>query len=189
MNKKVHVSIWIIIAAVLAGSALSFMLSDIWLRTEKQEMAAELIQQKQDQIIKAQVQTAVGLLTALNNKVKKGEITLAYAKRLGADVVRDLRYGTPPNGYFWVDTDKGVNVVLYGNKNVEGKNRFNDEVKGVKYVQEIIKNGQKLDGGYTDYWYPKPEGKEALAKRSYSLSFAPFGWVVGTGYYLEDLGK
>jgi len=38
-----------------------------------------------------------------------------------------------------------------------------------------------LGGGYTDYYFPKKQGGAHLPKRAYSVAFAPFGWVVGTG--------
>jgi methyl-accepting chemotaxis protein len=40
------------------------------------------------------------------------------------DLLRDMHYGT--DGYFCADTKEGVNVVLYGRKDTEGRNRIND---------------------------------------------------------------
>ena len=145
----------------------------------------EAAQRAQDAVIKAEVQTAVGMLEGLNAKAQTGEISAAYAQKLGADLLRGLRYGQ--DGYFWADTTAGVNVVLYGDKKVEGTNRLNAEMKGIKYVQKIIAAGKQAGGGYTSYWYPKKGGTEPKAKHSFSLLFKPFNWVVGTGYYLEDV--
>jgi len=144
------------------------------------------ISQNYDAVIKGQVETAVSMLDAINKKVEAREMTLVKGKKLAADLLRDLRYGTDKQGYFWADTTEGINVVLYGKKEIEGKNRLNDEVKGVKYVQEIIKKAQQ-GGGFTDYFYPKKNEQEPKSKRAYSLEFKPFNWVVGTGYYLEDI--
>ncbi len=38
-------------------------------------------------------------------------------------------------------------------------------------------------GGYTDYLFVKMGQTTSLPKRSYTLLFKPFGWVVGSGYY------
>jgi methyl-accepting chemotaxis protein len=141
----------------------------------------------QDKVVKNEVVSAVEMLTALNNKVQNGEMTLAKAKKLGADLIRDMRYGDKKDGYFFVDTTEGVNVVLYGDKATEGRNRINDNADGVYYVKELIKAGQKADGDFVNYMYPKKGEGMAKQKRSYALEFKPFGWVVGTGYYLEDL--
>ncbi len=152
-------------------------------------LAAEKIEQlqPQDLLIKAQVQTACSLLQGVYLKHKKGEITLRQAKKLGADLLRGLRYGDKRDGYFFADTLKGVNVVLPVNRKIEGKNRAKAKMLGVFYVEEIKKSALKKGGGFTEYFFPKMGGKEPLQKRSFSLLFKPFGWVVGTGYYLEDV--
>ncbi len=76
----------------------------------------------QDLLIKNEVETAVSMLQAIFTIHQKGELTLEQAKKLGADLLRELKYGT--EGYFWADTTEGVNVVLYGRKDVEGRNRI-----------------------------------------------------------------
>ncbi len=135
----------------------------------------------QDKLIKSEVETAVSLLQAIFEKHQAGEMTLEQAKQLGADLLRELRYGE--DGYFWADTEEGVNVVLYGRKDVEGQNRFEaKDEQGTYYVKNFIIKAQ-AGGGYFEYWFTKKGEKKAEPKRSYVLLFKPFGWVVGTGYY------
>lgn len=135
----------------------------------------------QDVLIKSEVETAVSMLQAIFIQHQKGAMTLEKAKELGADLLRELRYGT--DGYFWADTLAGVNVVLYGRKDVEGRNRLEDkDAKGMFYVKDFLAKG-KAGGGYVDYLFPKKEQSIAQPKRSYVLLFEPFGWVVGSGYY------
>jgi methyl-accepting chemotaxis protein len=74
-------------------------------------------------------------------------------------------------------------VVLYGRKDVEGRNRINDkDMKGNYYVKELLAKANS-GGGYIEYWFPKKGQTAAQPKRSYVLMFEPFGWAVGTGYY------
>jgi len=135
----------------------------------------------QDLLIKSEVETAVSMLQAIFTKHQQGEMTLEQAKKLGADLLRELRYGT--EGYFWADTTKGVNVVLYGRKDVEGKNRLDDkDQQGTFYIKELLAKG-KAGGGYVEYWFTKKGQTTPQPKRSYVLLFKPFGWVVGSGYY------
>jgi len=135
----------------------------------------------QDLLIKSQVETAVSMLQAIFTKHQQGEMTLEKAKKLGADLLRELRYGT--EGYFWADTTEGVNVVLYGRKDVEGRNRLQDkDQQGTYYVKEFLAKG-KAGGGYVEYWFPRKGETTSQFKRSYVLLFRPFGWVVGSGYY------
>ncbi len=179
-RQKLSTVLVLLVAAVLVGYLFGAT------KTRVQEIKENDLQKTQDTLMQRETETAVSMLEALNSKVKKGEMTLVRAQKLGADLLRDLRYGADKEGYFWADTTKGVNVVLYGNKEVEGKNRYEDKVNGVEYVKLIIEKGTN-GGGFTDYYYPKKGETMPKAKRAYSLEFKPFGWVIGTGYYLEDV--
>jgi len=133
-----------------------------------------------DALIKSQVETAVSMLGAIHARQQKGEMSAEKAKELAAGLLRELRYGK--DGYFWADTTEGVNVVLYGRKDTEGRNRLADkDAKGVFYVKEFLARGKT--GGYVEYLFTKKGQTAPLPKRSYVLLFKPFGWVVGTGYY------
>ncbi len=134
-----------------------------------------------DLLIKSEVETAVSMLQAVYDKHLNDGIDPEKLKALAADLLRDLRYGS--DGYFWADTKEGVNVVLYGRKDVEGRNRLEDkDPNGVYYVKEFIKLAD-AGGGYLDYAFTKLGETKQQAKRSYVKLFEPFGWVVGSGYY------
>lgn len=159
-----------IVVAVLFGAGT------LCLSANGQESASP-----QDLLVKSQVETAVSMLQAVYAKQKAGEMTMEQAKKLGADLLRELRYGA--DGYFWADTTQGVNVVLYGRKDVEERNRLGDkDLKGNLFVREFLAKGE-AGGGYVDYWFTKLGQEGQQAKRSYVLLFKPFGWVVGSGYY------
>ena len=135
----------------------------------------------QDNLVQSQVETAVSMLKAIHAKQQRGEMTLEKAKQLGADLLRELRYGT--DGYFWADTTEGVNVVLLGRKDTEGRNRLEDkDPKGTFYVKEFLAKA-KAGGGFVEYLFVKLGQTAPGPKRSYVLLFEPFGWVVGSGYY------
>ena len=150
------------------------------------EESAERAVPAQDLLVKSEVETAISMLGAIYAKHKEGEMSLVEAKKLGADLLRELRYGT--DGYFWADTTEGVNVVLYGRKEVEGRSRLEErDKKGTFYIREILAKAG-AGGGYVEYWFPKRGEAIARPKRSYLLPFEPFGWVVGSGYY-PDAGS
>lgn len=156
--------------------SVAFLCVSAGAQSDKQENSSA-----QDMLVKSEVETAVSMLQALFTKHQEGAMTLEKAKELGADLLRELRYGT--DGYFWADTTEGVNVVLYGRKDVEGRNRLEDkDQNGTFYVKEFLAKG-KAGGGYVEYWFVKRGKTTAQPKRSYVLLFEPFGWVVGSGYY------
>src|SRR5690606_15813712 len=81
----------------------------------------------------------------------------------------------------------GVNVALLG-QDIEGKSRYDmQDSRGTYFIREIIKNGMQPGGGYSDYYFPKKGSDEPLPKRSYSLAYKNFNWVIGTGNYVDDI--
>lgn len=136
-----------------------------------------------DQNIKEQVDSVMSLLDTIEKQYEAGAYTLEEAKKIAADLVRELRYGE--NGYFWIDDAEGNNIVLLGS-DTEGTNRMESkDAEGFSLIKGII--GVALDegGGYTDYVFPKEGETEPSPKRSYSAHFKPFDWVVGTGNYTD----
>ena len=166
-----------VFSVIVSGSNMKAMQETSLKNFEKQ------IRDDYDQNIKEQVGSVISILTKINQEYENGTYTLDEAKKLAADIVRDMRYGEA--GYFWIDQTDGTNVVLLGS-DTEGTNRMETkDANGYKMVSDIIKVGQNKDGGYTDYVFPKEGETEPSPKRSYSKSFEPFGWVVGTGNYTD----
>jgi len=140
-----------------------------------------------DRSLQWEVQTATSMLAKIDELDKKGVLGPVGAEELSKQLLRDLRYGA--NGYFWADTPQGDNVVLLG-KATEGTNRFDmKDVNGFLLVQEFIKQAQKPEGGYTDYWFPKAGTDIPLPKRGFTLLSKSRNWVVGTGEYTNDIDE
>lgn len=138
-----------------------------------------------DLLISNQVQSAISVMQKYSDMAAKGEMTLEEAKLNAANILRDMSYGE--EGYFWADTTEGVNVVLLGSK-TEGTNRYEaQDSNGTYYMKDIISNGMNEGGGFSDYYFPKKGSDIPLPKRGYSLEFKPFGWVIGTGNYTDDI--
>lgn len=147
----------------------------------------QTIRKDYDTNIKNQIDNVTTLLDGINKKYEAGELNLEQAKKLSADLIRNLRYNN--DGYFWIDTTDGTNVVLLGSA-VEGINRYNfKDVKGNLIIQQLIGVAIKEGGGYTDYYFPKAGETKPLPKRAYSKFFEPFNWVIGTGNYIDDIDK
>ena len=145
------------------------------------------IEEDYDENIKNQVDNAISMLDAVYAGYENGDYSYEEAETRGADLLRELRYGD--GGYFWADTYDGDNVVLLGSA-TEGTNRMETkDADGYQMVKEIIRVGQEPDGGYTDYVFPKEGETESSPKRSYSRAFEPFGWVVGTGNYIDYIDE
>ena len=173
-------AILLFVTVVMAGIAI---INQSQATENSLQVLEKSIRTDYDNTIKAQVEGVVSLLGGIYSKYEQGDYTLEEAEKIAADTVREMRYGT--DGYFWIDTYEGVNVVYMG-KDTEGTNRIDTvDVNGFRMIEAIIKAGQQDGGGFTDYWFPKGGVGEAYPKRGYSLAFEPFQWIAGTGNYTD----
>ncbi len=189
--KKVSskMSIATVIITLITAITISVVMSYMNIQTSNALLDSErqILNEDYDMKIKEQVEIVIGMIDTINKKTEIGKLTVDEAKKQSADLVRELKFGE--EGYFWIDTVEGENIVLLGSK-TEGTNRLNSQdVKGKYLVKEIIENGKKENGGYTEYWFPKSGEIEASLKRGYSKLYEPFNWVIGTGNYIDEIDK
>lgn len=131
-------------------------------------------------------QLALGIAQEEYATIQRNGVTDEAARKAAAARIGKLRYGT--DDYFWIN-DMHPKMVMHpikpelngadlsGNKDPNGKRLFVD-------FTEVVK---KQKAGFVDYLWPKP-GKDApQPKLSYVVGFEPWGWVIGTGVYIDDL--
>lgn len=126
----------------------------------------------------------------------QGQMTLSQAKNRAMSDIRELRFdgGT---GYIWInDTAKPYpNMIMHPTvPDLDGQElkdpRFNN-AQGINknlFVAfvEVTEGGQD---GYVDYLWPKPTANgltEEVPKLSYVRRYADWGWILGTGIYIDD---
>ncbi len=104
--------------------------------------------------------------------------------------IGNLRFGPDGKDYFFIlDTDvKMVMHPINPDLNDKDQREFRDP-KGKALFQEMVKVCQESGMGFVDYLWPKPGEKEPAAKLSYVQLFKDWGWIVGTGIYVDDIGK
>ena len=136
--------------------------------------------------LKNETQEAMSICQVMYDRYLAGEMTMEEAQKESADIIRELKYNDG-SGYFWVDTSKGVNVVLLG-RDTEGQSRWDSvDPNGTYFIQEMIANGLQDGGGYTNLMFAKPNETEPLPKINYTAYFEPFDWVMGTGVWVDHL--
>ncbi|SFB70412.1 methyl-accepting chemotaxis protein [Butyrivibrio sp. YAB3001] len=136
--------------------------------------------------LKNETQEAMSVCEIMYNRYQAGEMTMEEAQKAAADIIRELKYNDGA-GYFWVDTSKGINVVLLG-RDTEGQSRWDSvDPNGTYFIQEMIKNGMQDGGGYTELMFAKPNETEPLPKINYTAYYEPFDWVMGTGVWVDHI--
>lgn len=138
-----------------------------------------------DRGLKMNIEIAMSLIQGVYEEQQRGILTEPEAKEKAAALVRTILYDD--GNYVWVDTIEGINVVYLG-KESEGKSRIDAvDPNGYPYIRELIKNGMQEGGGYTNYEFAKPNETEPKPKRGYTQLFEPYGWIVGTGNWVDDI--
>ncbi len=59
--------------------------------------------------------------------------------------------------------------------------------KGKLFIQEMSNIAKTKRGGVVEYYWSKPGHNEPVLKISYVELFKPWGWVIGTGVYTDDI--
>lgn len=136
-----------------------------------------------------EVQAAITVLQAEYDKCQAGDLKEKEAKEEAKEIIRNMRYGDDESGYFWID-DTDYNLVMHPIlPDQEGTNRkeLKDE-NGVMIIQEIMKVvGSAEGGGYSEFMFTKSDGVTVAPKVTYSQIFEPWGWVISTGNYVDDM--
>lgn len=187
-NRKVRTKLIILTTLAAVSMCILGILNIAGMNQAYQQSVSSMkttLYEDYDAQIKGQVENVITLLETIYARHQEGIYTEEEAKTLAADLIRELRYGE--NGYFWIDTYEGENVVLLGQE-TEGTNRLDTkDSNGYQMIKDIITNGRQPEGGFTEYYYTKEDSTETYPKRAYSKAFEPWQWVVGTGNYVDEL--
>jgi methyl-accepting chemotaxis protein len=133
-----------------------------------------------------QVDIAVSLAARYEGEARRGAMTVEAAQTAAKEAIGALRYGDKQ--YFWIQ-DFDANVVMHPLKrNLEGKSvaAVTDAV-GKLHWAEMGRVARAKGAGFVDYMYQKPEGGEPMPKLSRVATFAPWGWVIGSGASIDDI--
>lgn len=135
--------------------------------------------------------SAWSILADYERAVRDGSIPLPEAQDAAIERIRRLRYGPEQLDYFWL-TDMHPRMIMHPYRpELEGSDLtgFTDP-DGVRPFVEFVQAVQDRSSGYVRYvwqWQDDPERLEA--KESYVRGFEPWGWVIGTGLYVDDVER
>jgi methyl-accepting chemotaxis protein len=115
-----------------------------------------------------------------------GRLTHEQAQQQAIEQIKALRYDQKE--YFWIN-DMQPKMLMHPTKpELDGK-----DLSGIKdpnglplfvaFVDEVRLHGE----GFVAYQWPPPGDTRPVDKVSFVKGFAPWGWVIGSGTYLDDL--
>ncbi len=101
-------------------------------------------------------------------------------------LIKAMRYNS--NDYLWINDLRPVMVMHPFKPELDGKDLtdFKDPA-GKKLFVAFVAVCREKGEGTVDYLWPKPGLDRPVPKLSYVKLFEPWGWVIGTGIYIEDV--
>jgi methyl-accepting chemotaxis protein len=132
------------------------------------------------------VETAHSVVASIEARQRAGEMTQAQAQATALAALKVMRYGN--NDYLFV-IDTQPRMVMHPIKpELDGKDLTADvDADGVHPFQEMAKVVRGQGEGSVAYRWPRPGASEAQPKISFVKGFAPWGWIIGSGVYVDDI--
>ena len=150
-----------------------------------------LAKQEQTKNLVATAYSAVEHYVALQ---KSGDMTLEEAQAAAKDAVKYLQYGD--GNYFWIN-DLEPKMIMHPNYSATEKPEWYAEngltnyadPTGKKIFVEMAAIAKKDGEGYVNYEWTKPSDstQKSYPKISFVKLVPEWGWVVGTGVYVDDV--
>ncbi len=121
-----------------------------------------------------------------DTQVKAGKLTLEQAQSLAKDALRAARYDGKE--YFWINDFHPKTLMHPIKPELEGKDQTgNKDVNGKALYVEFVNVVRAQGAGFVDYYWSKPGSDAPVPKLSYVKGFEPWGWIIGTGIYIDDV--
>ena len=164
-------AIALVVVAVVAGFGVSNELTSSEYRSTKEK-----------------VQSAHSVISYYEKQASRGDISTDEAKKRARETISGMRYGD--DNYFWIQTKEPKMLMHPFKENLNGE--FIGDVKdpdGKRLFAEMVDVVQEKDEGFVDYKWPKPNTDEPVDKISYVKESQSWGWIVGSGVYLDTVSN
>lgn len=132
------------------------------------------------------VETAYGVIDYWGGQAASGKVPEEVAKQNAMNEIKLMRY--KGGEYFWIN-GMDLKMIMHAvNPDLDGKDigGIKDE-NGVFLFQNMVEVCRKNGQGFVDYYWPKPGSSSAVPKVSFVKLYKPWGWIVGSGIYVDDV--
>jgi PAS domain S-box-containing protein/putative nucleotidyltransferase with HDIG domain len=141
------------------------------------------------EMIRELAETTWSLLATYHERELSGELTRNDAQQRAILRIRNLRYGPEKKDYFWIN-DMTPRMIMHPYRtDLEGKDVSTFRDPNGKYLfNEFVEVVRRQGAGYVNYmWQWKDDPVKIAPKMSYIEGFEPWGWIIGTGMYIDDV--
>jgi signal transduction histidine kinase len=143
----------------------------------------------QKEIISFDTQRVINYISYVYNN-RRDHLPEEALKKEVLNTIEQLYGRQDGTGYIFIYDFKGTNLSDPLNLDNKGRNllEFKDP-NGVYVIKDLIDISQKPKGGFVEYMWKKPVTEIPTSKISYAKAFKPWGWMIGTGVYLDEVEK
>lgn len=141
------------------------------------------------EVLRELVNSAVSMAQRYEQDVQEGLIAREEAQLRAVRRISHIRYGIDNKDYFWItDTvPRMINHPYRSDLNGQDLTDFADP-SGKKLFIECVRVTAENGEGYVDYqWQWMDDSLHIVPKISFVKVFKPWGWIIGTGIYIEDV--
>lgn len=132
------------------------------------------------------VEGTLGILEHFHQLEQDGLINREQAQEQAMRTVEKLRYGR--NDYFWINDLQPAMLMHPMSPALNGKDLSDyKDPDGRQIFNEFVRIAKDQEAGFYNYRWPMPGASDPVDKVSYVQLFKPWGWVIGTGVYLDDI--
>jgi len=155
---------------------------------EAKSIQLEFIQKQKDTIVFDTTRVLNFISNAYKHRnIEKDEEVL---KKQILHAIEQLYGRQDGTGYIFVYDFKGVVLSDPVQRQNIGKNLYDTkDTNSVMVIKDLINISRTKEGGFVEYEWLKPTTGLLSPKISYAKSFEPWGWMVGTGVYLDEVKK
>lgn len=144
---------------------------------------------RKQETIKELTETVWSLLESYHERELSGELTKDEAQKRAILRIERLRYGVEKKDYFWINDMHPILIMHPYRTDLVGTDvsGFRDP-NGKHLFKEFVDVVKKQGAGYVEYmWQWKDNPVKMSPKSSYIKGFEPWGWIIGTGMYIDDV--
>lgn len=174
----------IVLPTVLAIALFVGAIFGVFLPT----MERTLLDRKRE-MIRELTNSAWSTLSEAHREELAGLLTRAQAQEQAKTRIESMRYGRNSKDYFWLQ-DMHPRIVMHPyRKDLNGKDvkAFRD-ARGTPIFVEFADLVRRQKEGYVEYvWQWNDDPARLSPKESYIHGFEPWGWIIGTGIYIDDV--
>ncbi len=141
------------------------------------------------EMIRELTNSAWSILSGYERDERAGRLTRTQAQQMAITRIERLRYGRDGKDYFWIQDHHPRMIMHPYRRDLIGKDvsGFRDP-RGRRIFVEFAGVVQRGREGYVNYvWQWKDDPGRLAPKESYIKGFEPWGWIIGTGLYVEDV--